>query len=252
MKKGYRLRHLGAATAVVALLAGGGVAYAATSSSGSGDTGSGGAATTQTQNDQGPAGFAAALAAKLGVETSKVEAALDVARQSATSRDTFVSALASELGVDAGKVEAALQDIGPPAGQGPGQGPGMGPGQGPGLDAAANYIGITETALQEALQGGKTLAQVATANGKSVDGLVDALVKDATEQIQQDVTAGNLTQSQATSILSDLKAHITEMVQNAGPMGGGPGPGGCDGGPPADFGPPADGTTTQSNSTNTL
>src|SRR5262245_18996013 len=48
-----------------------------------------------------------------------------------------------------------------------------------GLDAAASYLGITEEQLRTELESGKTLAQVAQARGKSVDGLVDALVADA-------------------------------------------------------------------------
>ena len=41
-------------------------------------------------------------------------------------------------------------------------GPGHhGPGRMHGLDAAAKYLGMTEAALRNALEGGKTLAQVA-------------------------------------------------------------------------------------------
>src|SRR6266545_4933296 len=44
------------------------------------------------------------------------------------------------------------------------------------FDAAATYLGLTEAQLHSELEGGKTLAQVAQAHGKSVDGLIDALV----------------------------------------------------------------------------
>ena len=45
------------------------------------------------------------------------------------------------------------------------------------LADAASYLGITQTALETALQSGKTLAQVADAtSGKSAAGLIDALV----------------------------------------------------------------------------
>src|SRR5512141_1848266 len=44
------------------------------------------------------------------------------------------------------------------------------------LETAAGYIGITEAQLRTELENGKSLAQVAKAHGKSVDGLIDALV----------------------------------------------------------------------------
>ena len=46
------------------------------------------------------------------------------------------------------------------------------------LDAAAPYLGVTAAELRTQLEAGKTLADVAKANGKSVDGLVTALVAD--------------------------------------------------------------------------
>src|SRR5918999_2390710 len=44
------------------------------------------------------------------------------------------------------------------------------------LDAAADYLDLTEAELRAELRDGKTLAEIARAKGKSVDGLVDALV----------------------------------------------------------------------------
>ncbi len=68
------------------------------------------------------------------------------------------------------------------------------------LEAAAKYLGMTEAQLREALQGGKTLAQVARARGKSVDGLVDALVADAKKRFG------------ANEVPADLRERITDMV----------------------------------------
>jgi hypothetical protein len=51
------------------------------------------------------------------------------------------------------------------------------------LATAATYIGITEAALRAELQGGKSLADVAVANGKTRDGLVAALTQAAATQI---------------------------------------------------------------------
>lgn len=81
-----------------------------------------------------------------------------------------------------------------------------------GLDAAAKYLGMTESALRTALDGDKTLAQVAKDRNKSVDGLVDALVAEKRDRIDQAVADGKLTKAQADEFLSELKARTTEMV----------------------------------------
>lgn len=80
------------------------------------------------------------------------------------------------------------------------------------LDAATSYLGVTAAELRTALESGKSLAQVARGQGKSVDGLVDALVAAAKERLDAAVAAGRLTDAQRQSILADLQARITEMV----------------------------------------
>lgn len=87
-----------------------------------------------------------------------------------------------------------------------------GPGRVHGLNAAAKYLGMTEASLRTALEGGKTLAQVAKDRDKSVDGLVDALVAEKKADIQQHVKEGRLTQAQADEFVSGLKARVTDMV----------------------------------------
>lgn len=56
---------------------------------------------------------------------------------------------------------------------------GLGHPHGPpvGLDAAAYYLGLTDEQLRAELSDGNTLAEIAEAQGKSVDSLVDALVE---------------------------------------------------------------------------
>lgn len=51
------------------------------------------------------------------------------------------------------------------------------------LVAVAEYLGLTQDELFAELQSGKTLAQVAEAQGKSVQGLIDMLVAEATAKI---------------------------------------------------------------------
>jgi AraC-like DNA-binding protein len=89
------------------------------------------------------------------------------------------------------------------------------------LTAAADYLGLTEAQLQSQLEGGKSLAQVAQAQGKSVSGLVDALVAAAKTRLDEAVAAGRLTQAQETEMLDGLRDRITSLVNSAHP--GGPG-----------------------------
>jgi len=103
------------------------------------------------------------------------------------------------------------------------------------LGTAASYLGLEEDELRDALADGKSLAQVAKDQGKSVDGLVDALVADATKRIDAAVDDGRLTKEQASELKQDLEERITDLV-NREPgefrrgfgdrrFGPGPGPG---------------------------
>jgi polyhydroxyalkanoate synthesis regulator phasin len=86
-----------------------------------------------------------------------------------------------------------------------------------GLDAAATYLGLTQAQLRTQLESGKSMADVAKAKNKSVDGLVSALVDAAKKKLDSAVAAGQLTQKQADSILSDLKSHVTDFVNGVRP-----------------------------------
>lgn len=99
------------------------------------------------------------------------------------------------------------------------------------LSVAATYLGLRESELQTKLRSGKTMAEVANAtDGKSTDGLIDALVAAAKQNIAADVSIGRLTQTQADGILSGLKQHITARVNSTGPPGEPHGRGGPHGG----------------------
>ena len=56
------------------------------------------------------------------------------------------------------------------------------------LTAAADAIGITADELKTAIEGGQTIAQIAEANGKSVQSVIDALVAQATTDLTQRIT----------------------------------------------------------------
>lgn len=80
------------------------------------------------------------------------------------------------------------------------------------LDAAASYLGMTEAELRAQLAGGKTLAEVAKAKGKSVDGLVSALVAAEKKGLDAAVKAGRMTQAQADAFLAHAKQRVTDAV----------------------------------------
>ncbi len=153
-----------------------------------------------------------------------------------TSLDAAVAAgdlTAAQEATKLADLQSHVADIvnstGPPAG---GHGGPGGPGGGPATKAIATYLGLTSDQIRTQLQSGKTLAQVATAQGKTVSGLEDAIVADAKTHLDAAVAAGKLTAAQETSMLSDLQSHVADMVNSTGPPAGGPGggPGGASGG----------------------
>lgn len=87
-------------------------------------------------------------------------------------------------------VVTALEAAGPIGGGRGGHGHGGGHGvlRAEMLTAAADAIGITADELTTAIQGGQTIAQVAEANGKSVQSVIDALVAQATTDLTQRIT----------------------------------------------------------------
>jgi ribosomal protein S20 len=111
------------------------------------------------------------------------------------------------------------------------------------LEAAASYLGMTADELREALDG-KTLADIAKDKGKSVAGLVAALVTAEEKKIDEAVADGRITKAQATEIKSRLQDRMQALVDGElhGPGDGShprrwPGSG-FPRGPPAAFGGP--------------
>jgi polyhydroxyalkanoate synthesis regulator phasin len=87
------------------------------------------------------------------------------------------------------------------------------------LEAAAAYLGLTGAELREQLAD-KTLAEIAKAEGKSVNGLVQTLVVTAQKAIDEAVADGKLTQEQADDVKAKLKDHIEDLVNGEFPHGG--------------------------------
>ena len=103
------------------------------------------------------------------------------------------------------------------------------------LDAAAKYLGLSESDLRDKLSNGQSLADVAKAQSKDVGGLQDALVAAEKAQLDKAVADKKLTQSQADDALSAFKSHVDDLV-NANPPDR-PRFGKRDGGPRFFFGP---------------
>jgi hypothetical protein len=82
-------------------------------------------------------------------------------------------------------------------------------GNGTAFEAAAKYLGLTETQLRTQLTDGKTLADVARAQGKTVTGLKDAIVAAVRERLQANT---RLTTEQRTAMLERLGTRVDAMV----------------------------------------
>jgi hypothetical protein len=148
-----RRKRAAAALAVMAVTAaGGGAALAADSESGS---------------SSGPAAdrnrFEGEIADRLGV-----------------SRDDLREAFAAEIR------QRMRSGEGPPGGPHGAVVEGHAP---PFIEATADYIGISLRELGNRLRDGKSLAQIAEAEGKSVDGLKDALVDDFSSNVDEIVNS---------------------------------------------------------------
>jgi uncharacterized protein YidB (DUF937 family) len=82
----------------------------------------------------------------------------------------------------------------------------------PGLAAAASYLGLTDRELGAKLDAGKTLAQVAKDQGKSVEGLVAAMKADLKAKLDKAVKDGRITQAEEDQALKDADQRLTDLV----------------------------------------
>ena len=168
-------------------------------------------------------------AKQLGVPSSKLSSALKKALENQVDAEVAAGTITKVQG-DALKQRIEAGGV-PLLGLGLGrfgfEHRGFGVGAFADLDAAAAYLGLTDAQLRDQLAAGKSLADIANAQGKSVDGLVAALVDAAKKKLDAAVAAGRITQAQADSIASGLKERITDRVTEKGPFFfGGPRPNG--------------------------
>jgi hypothetical protein len=186
------------ATAALALVVGAGGAIAASKSS-------------ATRGD----GFLARVAGHLGISTQKLQDATKAAAIDQVNADLkagrITKAQADELKARIEKGGVPLLFGGPHRfGDFGHHGIPFGPhGH---LSAAADYLGLSVPQLLQKLSTGKSLADVAKAQDKSVDGLKQAILDGAKKDFDQAVKDGVLTQAQAKEELSELQSRLDNIV----------------------------------------
>lgn len=147
--------------------------------------------------------------ALVAAKKTELAAAVTAGRLTQAQADQIATGLTAHVTAE---VNGTRPDHGP-GGRGFGHGAG-----GDELTAAATYLGVTETALMTQLQSGKTLAQVAAATGgKSVAGLIDALVAAEKTELAAAVKAGTITQAQSDQIATTLTDRFTALVNGTRP-----------------------------------
>ena len=150
-------------------------------------------------------------AKQLGVQPQALSAAIKKALSDRVDKAVADGRLTKEQGAELKKRIAADEFplFGPPA---------FGPHFGAphpffhGLDAAATYLGLTDAQLRSRLNSGKTLAEIAKAENKSVDGLKTAMQKEAKDKLDATVKAGRLSKDEETQVLKDLNSRIDDLV----------------------------------------
>jgi hypothetical protein len=197
------------------------------------------------------AGAGGAVAATQGSSNPRQQYLNDVAKRLNVTPAQLKSALQGaavdqlEAAVKAGKLTQAQADalkqriqqgapgglpfIGPLGPGGPGRAP-LGFGLrgavffGPHAPAAAvaKYLGLTEVQLLKQLQNGKSLADIAKAQGKTTAGLEQAITAAAKTRLDKAVANKRLTAAQEQKILSALSANMNDVVNNT-PAKGAPG-----------------------------
>jgi hypothetical protein len=107
------------------------------------------------------------------------------------------------------------------AGEGGFRGGFGGRGFGGGDTAAATYLGLSAAALQTELGGGKTMAQIAKTQGKTVAGLIAVMLAAQKKRLASAVASGFLTTDQAQQIESSMASRIKDLVNGIRPQFGG-------------------------------
>lgn len=183
--------------------------------------GAGGAIAASKSSTASGDGFLARVAGHLGISTEKLQDATKAAAIDQVDADLEAGRITE---AQADELKARIRAGNVPLFGGPHRfgerGSRGGPGGfggfhrgGPGhLSAAAEYLGLTVPQLLQSLSGGKSLADVARAQNKSVDGLKQAMLADAKQNLDKAVKDGMLTEAQAKEKLAALESRIDAIV----------------------------------------
>jgi hypothetical protein len=79
------------------------------------------------------------------------------------------------------------------------------------LKAAANYLELDRATLAKDVRSGQTLAQIANARGKSVDGLQGAMVAAVKAQLDAAVSAGRLSSPREQQVLARVQKLVGRL-----------------------------------------
>lgn len=82
--------------------------------------------------------------------------------------------------------------------------------------AARDYIGISQQDLMTQLRAGNSLADIAVKNGKTRQGLIDAITNAANAKIDKAQQDGKLTADQATQLKAKVTASVGQLVDRKG------------------------------------
>lgn len=104
-------------------------------------------------------------------------------------------------------------------------GPGIA-GPGAPFEGAAEYLGLDEDELVRRLENGRTLREIAAAEGRSVDGLKSALLDAARERLDRAVEDGPLRAEDRDRLLEGLEERIDDVLDARLLQGGPPWRGG--------------------------
>jgi hypothetical protein len=198
-----------AATAIVAVLAGG--ALAAVTAAGEGPLGHA-AGTQRAEHQRGDSNLSIAarylgsspaqLQSELGSGKTLAEIADATSGKSAAGLiEALVKAKQARLAAASAKLpERVAREVNATGGRGRGS-------------VAAHYLGLSAPQLRSELSSGKSLAQIADATaGKSAAGLIEAIVSKRKARLAAQVNAGALTRSQENARLAAVTGKVTARV----------------------------------------
>jgi uncharacterized protein YidB (DUF937 family) len=157
--------------------------------------------------------FLSKVAAKLGIDESKLQTAVDEAYSETIDEQVAAGTLPQAM---ADRMKERGFDM---------MMPGIGRGHmamrgAEAMDAAAGVLGMTTDELITELKTGKSLADVAEAKGISVDDLKAKLLEQVHTQLDSLVAEGKLTQAQADSMYTCTESRIDAIVTaQPGPCG---------------------------------